>query len=192
VARSRLGRLALWTLAALLFGALDFVRIEGVQHPAVQWVLLRVGTQEAESALVPNNLFEARSLKCTWGHGVTAKLAGSVKESLWTTLLRPLGVVPRVAWGPGNTSHFDAINIQAGSARFIGNQGAGPIPLQATASGLTFYETTDFGNISTTTIFATPVRDGYYPAVISRHMDFLGEVVVSQYTGSCVALPTDG
>jgi hypothetical protein len=28
-----------WVLALLLFAAADFVRIEGLQHPAVQWVL---------------------------------------------------------------------------------------------------------------------------------------------------------
>jgi hypothetical protein len=35
----RVGRIALWALALLLFVALDFVRIEGLQDPAVQWVL---------------------------------------------------------------------------------------------------------------------------------------------------------
>jgi hypothetical protein len=37
--RRRLGRAALWALAGLGFAAADFVRIEGLQHPAVQWVL---------------------------------------------------------------------------------------------------------------------------------------------------------
>lgn len=40
--RSRLGRPALFALAALAFAAADFVRIEGLQHPAVQWVLQAV------------------------------------------------------------------------------------------------------------------------------------------------------
>jgi hypothetical protein len=107
-------------------------------------------------------------------------------------LLRPIGIVPLVAWGEGNVSRFDAIDVEAGTARLAGNQGAGPIPLLATPTGFTFFETTDSGNVSITTIFATPI--GYrYPAVISRHMDFFGETVVSQYTGLCaVVSPDDG
>ena len=41
--RRQLGRVVRWTLAALGFVALDYVRIEGVDAPAVQWVRRPVG-----------------------------------------------------------------------------------------------------------------------------------------------------
>jgi hypothetical protein len=40
--RQQLGRAALWALGLTLFAAADFVRIEGLDHPAVQWVLQAV------------------------------------------------------------------------------------------------------------------------------------------------------
>src|SRR4029450_518591 len=46
-----------WVLALLLFAAADFVRIEGLQHPAVQWVLQAVRRCRPSSC----------SLRSSWG-----------------------------------------------------------------------------------------------------------------------------
>src|SRR5262245_32631387 len=175
--RGRLGRLALWTLALLPLATADFVRAE------IALLELR-GLPRVQLSQLD---FHGLSLQCTWDRGVHRNLTSDVGESWWAMLLRPIGIVPLVEWGEGNISRFDAIDVAAGTARLAGNQGSGPIRLLVTPTGFTFFETTVSGSVSITTIFATPV--GYrYRAVISRHMDFSGEVVVSQYTGFCVVV----
>jgi hypothetical protein len=58
--------------------------------------------------------------------------------------------------------------------------------LIATAAGLTFIEITGWGNLAFTTVFFDhKEKTEDFSAVISRHMDFFGRPLPSQYHGIC-------
>jgi len=93
----------------------------------------------------------------------------------------------------GGTATFDSIKHEpgtdAGTARLIGNAGAGDIQVKMTPSGITFIEETLFGGLNITTVF-----DKYdssatqrFIAVASRHLDVNGPFP-SQFHGTCTIL----
>ena len=88
----------------------------------------------------------------------------------------------------GNELVFDAINVRAQTARFIGNIGATDVVALITATGLTLIEETPTGNYQFTTVFAS-YADGTkdFIAVHSRHADLLGPLP-SQFHGTCKRL----
>jgi hypothetical protein len=153
-------------------------------------------------------LVQARSLKCTWDQGAYARWDS---EPTWTTrLLMLVGVrasgsaseaaapvVRLTRWGDDNVTHFDAIDVRAGTARIIGNNGAGALLASAGPGGLMFLEQTDAGGVNVTSVFPFPRRAhagaDEYRAVTSRHLaTLLGDPLVSQYYGTCTVLATDG
>lgn len=89
----------------------------------------------------------------------------------------------------GFTLHFDAIDLGAGTARLIGNQGA--VDVGATRSGpaITFVEFTPIGYIMVTTVFASyQPGSAHFTAVTSRHLGFGipgPPPMPSQYYGAC-------
>jgi len=119
-----------------------------------------------------NRLFSARSLKCTLGEGASGDWKGGkleVRKGKWKTVL-----------------HFDNINIKAGTARLIGNQGSEDVTVTSTNKGVTFVELTFTGNLNFTTVFASYKKGtSEFIMVTSRHMDLMGAPLPSQYHGTC-------
>lgn len=122
-----------------------------------------------------NELMVTRSLKCTFGPGVSAEWDSGELQ------------VERVKWGTTTPFHFDSIDAAEGSARMIGNAGSEDVRVLPTPNGLTFVEITAVGNLNFTTVFAS-VRAGTHEfhAVTSRHVSIFGPLP-SQYYGSCKA-----
>ena len=121
-------------------------------------------------------LFQAQSIKCEWGQGTTARWnegRPSLKQASWDA-----GIV------------FDSIDTQAGTARIIGNIGAGDISVVVTPVGLTFIEKTGVGGLNFTTVFKHFVEPENVArvAVTSRHITIFGSPFPSQYHGTCVIL----
>ena len=85
---------------------------------------------------------------------------------------------------------FDSIDTQAGTARIIGNAGAGDISVVVTSVGLTFIEQTGVGGLNFTTVFTHFVEPENVAraAVTSRHLILVGSPFPSQYHGTCVIL----
>ena len=85
---------------------------------------------------------------------------------------------------------FDSIDTQAGTARIIGNAGAGDISVVVTPVGLTFIEQTGVGGLNFTTVFTHFVEPENVAraAVTSRHLILVGSPFPSQYHGTCVIL----
>jgi len=120
-------------------------------------------------------LVSARSLECLFGPGTVAEWKAqrfTISQDLWK----------------GDT-HFDSIDPKGGKARLIGNQGATDVLVLPSSSGLTFVEATSAGNFSFTTVYASHCgAAGIFSAVMSRHMNLLGEPLSSQYHGTCKIL----
>jgi hypothetical protein len=76
-----------------------------------------------------------------------------------------------------------------GTARIIGNIGAGDILVKMTPAGITFIEETLFGNLNITTVFANydSSASQRFVAVASRHQNINGPFP-SQYHGTCTIL----
>ena len=129
-------------------------------------------------ASVDASLFQAQSIKCEWGQGTTA-LWNEGRPSLeQNSFGKDAGVV------------FDSIDTQAGTARIIGNAGAGDISVVVTPVGLTFIEQTGAGGLNFTTVFTHFVEPENVAraAVTSRHITLFASPFSSQYPGTCVIL----
>ena len=116
-------------------------------------------------------LARARSLRCTFGPGAVGD---------WRA-----GTVKLVNDRYDATVQFDSINVKSGSARVIGNIGAGDIAVLLTRVGLTFMDTREtFETVTITTVFGRKAKSGDYIAVTSRHFAALVPTP-SQYHGTC-------
>jgi hypothetical protein len=87
---------------------------------------------------------------------------------------------------------IDAIDVQDGSARFVGAGDSSHIIAQLSAWSLHFLETGNTGSVNVTTVFAQESRGQKLKAVHSRHdylqmslPGFTAEPTVSQYYGEC-------
>ena len=87
---------------------------------------------------------------------------------------------------------IDAIDVQDGSARFVGVGEAAHIVVQLSGWSLHFLETGNTGSVNVTTVFAQETRGKKLKAVHSRHdylqmslPGFVSEPTVSQYYGEC-------
>jgi hypothetical protein len=81
---------------------------------------------------------------------------------------------------------FDSIDHKEKKARAVGNQGAGDVVLVSTPTSLTFIEESAIGNIIVTTVFPVYKKGtSEFICVQSRHMNLLGNVLVSQLHGTC-------
>lgn len=119
-----------------------------------------------------DKLIRARSLKCTFGPGASAR---------WET------GEPKISLDQFDITYlFDSIDLKSGKARFLGNQGAGDVMVYPTPAGITFIEETGSGNLAFTTVFSTLIKGtDEFVGVTSRHMDFFGHLLPSQYQGTC-------
>lgn len=83
--------------------------------------------------------------------------------------------------------HIDAIDVQKGTARLIGNNGSEDLTVIAGESVLHFIERTPSGSLNTTSVFEQPNGPGTsLNAVTSRHIAMLdGIPMTSQNYGVC-------
>ena len=86
---------------------------------------------------------------------------------------------------------YDQIDTQKGTARLIGNQGAGDVTVyRAGNDSVHLLEMTGAGSLNSTTIyqlFATKGVSHQYPVVHSRHINSMSPYP-SQYLGTCTKL----
>jgi len=85
---------------------------------------------------------------------------------------------------------FDQIDTKKGTARLIGNQGAGTIQVFRGMESIHLIEATDSGNMNITTIFlSTKIKSQTtFPVVHSRHVSTYTGPLPSQYVGVCSKL----
>lgn len=82
---------------------------------------------------------------------------------------------------------FRNLNLRAGTATLVGNNGAGSVDYRATPGQMQFIETTPIGNLTVTTVFAPPERGQPMPSVHSRHIAVApANIVISQLAGPCI------
>jgi len=134
----------------------------------------REGIAAQARALVA--LRSATSLHCRFGPGHSAKwVRGEPRTE------------PGEFTSTGDPIIFYGIDLEAGSAKIMGNQGTQSLAVISTLSGLTFLESTDTGNINLTTVFAGFAgQPDQFTAVHSRHFYMAGRAMPSQYHGTCV------
>lgn len=92
---------------------------------------------------------------------------------------------PKVEKGQKFTFHLDSIDTSKGTARIIGNAGAGDLTVVGTQESIHFLETTPSGNVNITTVFDARTKDGRHKAVHSRHVTMMGGPLPSQAYGFC-------
>lgn len=85
------------------------------------------------------SLITAKSLECYFPIGTSANWSGDILKLEDDSI--------------SGTTHFDNIDIKTNKARMIGKAGAGEVTVLASASGLTFIESTATGNMIYTSIF---------------------------------------
>jgi hypothetical protein len=71
------------------------------------------------------------------------------------------------------------IDSTTGKAYVLGNNGSEEVTMLSSGKGISFIEITDVGNVMVTTVDASGI------SVHSRNSIILGELVPSQYYGSC-------
>lgn len=82
---------------------------------------------------------------------------------------------------------FSDLNLHAGTATVVGNNGAALVEYRATPGQMQFIETTPIGNLTVTTVFAPPDRGQPMPSVHSRHIAAApANITISQYAGPCI------
>jgi hypothetical protein len=146
-------------------GLLALVFLAGAGGPA---------SQSAET----NALAKVKSLKCVF----PVYSSGSWKNG-----------EPQVQAKTGQLSiQIDSIDVQDGSARFVGAGESSHVIAQLSGWSLHFLETGTTGSVNITTVFSQEARDKKMKAVHSRHdylqmslPGFVSEPTVSQYYGEC-------
>ena len=138
--------------------------------------ILLLGVAMPLSAQEGNRLLTAETLRCDLADGVYATWEEgrpTIEASDWAD----------------DPVIFDTIDIQEGTARKIGNNGAGDVRVIETSVGLTFIEATGLG-LAFTTVFSLPLDEAglELPSVTSRHFDLVGSPRPSHYHGSCQIL----
>ena len=141
---------------------------------------------------------DAKTKALTDGIKVQVKALGELLKA--TTLHCVLGSGYAADWTSGNPvskpdsfsesqdpTIFYSIDLETHRAKMMGNAGTGTILVLSTASGLTFIEQTETGNVNTTTVFATYKKGTTeFPCVHSRHLLVLStHPLPSQYHGAC-------
>ena len=82
---------------------------------------------------------------------------------------------------------FRNLNLQAGTATLVGNNGSAQVEYRTVSGQMQFIETTTGGNLTMTTVFAPPERGKPMPSVHSRHIGIApANIVISQFAGPCI------
>ena len=82
-------------------------------------------------------------------------------------------------------SQIDNVDLNAGTARMIGNVGSSDLFAVGGVGQVTFIEVTPGGSIHITAIFESPVSGRGFKATQSRHIAILGDPLPSQAYGYC-------
>ena len=125
-----------------------------------------------------NQLAKVKSLKCVF----EAYATGTWKNG-----------EPQAQAKTGQLSiQIESIDVQDGSARFVGVGESAHIVVQLSGWSLHFLETGNTGSLNVTTVFSQKSRGAKLRAVHSRHdylemsmPGFVSEPTVSQYYGEC-------
>jgi hypothetical protein len=80
-----------------------------------------------------------------------------------------------------------AIDSQAQTADLETERGTGSLKIVHAVNATHFLEVVTEGSLHITTVFDKDDTKGAYPAVHSRHFGLLGQPIVTQYHGFCVA-----
>lgn len=84
---------------------------------------------------------------------------------------------------------FDQVDTKKGTGRMIGNSGSENVQVLNGDGSIHIVERTPSGNMNVTTIFSPPQKNPtQYPLVHSRHLNFIGGPLVSQFVGLCKKL----
>jgi hypothetical protein len=84
---------------------------------------------------------------------------------------------------------FDQLDTKKGTGRMIGNSGSENVQVLNGDGSVHIVERTPSGNMNTTTIFTQSQKNqNEYPVVHSRHLNFVGGPLVSQFVGLCKKL----
>jgi len=139
--------------------------------PSPQWSL-------DDSSAARERLATTKSLKCEFDLGTSAEW----KEGQLRVASAKFGLK-----GEKGVFHFDSIDTEAGTARFIANAGASDVEAILDPVGLTFLEKPGLmGGLVITTVYARDLGDQRFPAVFSKHVAVFGLVPFpQQYYGYC-------
>ncbi len=80
-----------------------------------------------------------------------------------------------------------AIDTRAQTAELKTDSGTGTLRVVQAVNALHFLEVVTEGFLNVTTVYDKDEAKGSYPAVHSRHFGILGQPIVTQYQGFCVA-----
>lgn len=84
---------------------------------------------------------------------------------------------------------FDQLDTKKGTGRMIGNSGSETVQVLNGDGSIHIVERTPSGNMNTTTIFIQLQKNpSEHPVVHSRHLNFVGGPLVSQFVGLCKKL----
>jgi hypothetical protein len=126
-------------------------------------------------------LLKAKSLKCYYLEGYTG---------IWDNGVLKIEKGNFGIPGKGSAMVFDSIDLNKGTARVIGNQGASDVIAIATQSGISFIEKTPAGNLMIATVFAYYKKGTEeFVSVYSRHFGAMSQTKLgpmpSQWHGTC-------
>ena len=127
--------------------------------------------------IISTNVFgQSQSYRCNFSDGLTTN---------WDS-----GKPSSVRSGKMSEIIFDQVDTKKGTGRMIGNSGSENVQvLNGETNTIHVVERTPSGNMNITTIFSSTQKNpSDYPVVHSRHLNFIGGPLVSQFIGLCKKL----
>lgn len=132
------------------------------------------GSITSAASLTADDLGHIISLRCIFDEGVGGEWKAKGYE------------IEKRSFDKMNV-YYDSINIEKGTARFIGNKSAVDVKVIYTPEGWHFIEITGSGNLILTTVFHSKKNQfKKFPAVMSRHIN-IEDPFPSQFYGTCDA-----
>ena len=125
-------------------------------------------------------LLKAKTIRCFLGKGCTADWnTGDPNLTIGKWREKPEDCI----------MIFDSIDLKRGTARFVGGLGSTDVKVIPTPEGVTFFETSGSGNVMITTVFPSYKKGTKkHIFVHSRHLNYFGGPLPSQYHGICETL----
>lgn len=158
------------------------MKYKGIMIAGYVLLLTMCITSQAYSEDNPiERLLRAKSLRCVLNEGYSG---------IWEDGNYKIEKGKFSASEKDSTSFYDSINIKAGTARIIGNQGASDVIVLTTPICLTFIEKTPAGSLMIMTVFAYYKRGtNEFVCVYSRHFGAMSQTKLgpmpSQWHGTC-------
>jgi hypothetical protein len=140
--------------------------------PRIRKVLIPVSL----GLIISTNVFgQSQSFRCNFTDGLVTNW-----ESGKTTSKRD-GKMTEIV--------FDQLDTKKGTGRMIGNSGSENVQVLNGDGSIHIVERTLSGNMNITTIFTPSQKNPMeHPVVHSRHLNFFGGPLVSQFVGFCKKL----